>query len=300
LLRAVVANLPLKVTAVVVAVVIWAFAVLDRTYTRTFTVPVVVAQADAKRMLVETDTTEAQVTIQARGKDLIGVHFRQLEFRVPVTETRAGTRQVRLLAEDMKLPSGVVVRSIRPEFVELRQNEAAGKLVPIRVPTAGQVASGLAVTVIPPTVQARLFGSAEELKLVDAVATETLSMATVAQPGVRRLALVLPQGRFTGVEPESVDVTIALEREGARIFLGVPVKVVAPAGRSVELDPEEAQIAVAGPASKIDKLSDADVSAEVKVSGLPPGEYRLAAEITLPPEFHMVKCEPQFFDVLVK
>ncbi len=300
LLRAAFANLPLKITAGIVALAVWAFAVLDRSYTRTLTVPVVVAQAGAKRTLLDIDTTEAQVTIQAKGKDLLGVHFRQLEFNIPLTETRSGTRQVRLSADDLKLPASVVVRSIKPEFIELRQSEAAGKLVPIRVPTTGQAASGLAVTVRPPEIQARLFGSAEELKLVNIVATETLNMATVDRPGVRRLAITLPEGRFTGVEPDSVDVAIELEKEGARIFLGVPVKVTAPTGRSVELDPEEAQIAVAGPASKIDRLTKSDISAEVKVSGLPPGEYRLAAEITLPPDFHMVKCEPQFFDVLVK
>ncbi|MBM3322185.1 hypothetical protein FJY69_01705 [candidate division WOR-3 bacterium] len=300
LLRSAFSNLPLKITALLAALAVWAFAVLDRSYTRTLTVPVVVAQAEAKRTLLDIDTTEAQVIIQAKGKDLLGVHFRQLEFRVPLTETRSGVRQVRLSADDLKLPANVVVRSIKPEFVELRQNEAAGKLVPIRVPTAGQAASGLAVTINPPAVQARLFGSTEELKLVNAVATETLMLATVDRPGVRRLAVVLPEGRFTGVEPESADVTIELEKEGVRIFLDVPVKAVAPGGRSVELDPEEAQIAVAGPASKIDRLTSSDVVAQVKASGLPPGEYRLAAEITLPPDFHMVKCEPQFFDVLVK
>ncbi len=300
LLRAAFANLPLKLTALLAAFAVWAFAVLDRSYTRTLTVPVVVTRAEAKRTLVEIDTTEAQVTIQAKGKDLIGVHFRQLEFRVPLTETRSGVRQVRLSADDLKLPPNVAVRSIKPEFVELRQNEAAGKLVTIRVPTAGQAAPGLTVTVNPLTFQARLFGSAEELKLVDAVTTETLMLSTVDQPGVRRLAIVLPEGRFTGVEPESADVTIELEKEAVRIFLDVPVKAIASSGHSVELDPEEAQIAVAGPASKIDRLTSSEIVAQVKASGLPPGEYRLAAEITLPPDFHMVKCEPQLFDVLVK
>jgi YbbR domain-containing protein len=68
----------------------------------------------------------------------------------------------------------------------------------------------------------------------------------------------------------------------------------------VEIDPVEAQIAVAGPASKIGSLKQSDITAQIRVSGLGPGDYQLAAEISLPPAFHMVKCEPQLFDVTVK
>jgi YbbR domain-containing protein len=146
----------------------------------------------------------------------------------------------------------------------------------------------------------KLSGTEEDLKVASAATTETLDLAGVTTPGRRRLKVVAPEGGRYSVEPESVDVVIGLEKEGARIFLGLPVRSVGAGAQRVEIDPTEAQIAVAGPESRIGSLKQSDIAAQVRVSGLGPGDYQLAAEITLPPGFHLVKCEPQLFDVIVK
>jgi YbbR domain-containing protein len=299
-LQSILRDLPLKIVAVVTAVFIWFFGVLDRTYTTSFTVPVVLNKTESKRVISDIDTKSAVVTIEGKGKDLIGVHFRQVEFHVTPPEGKVGDKQLKLSVADLKLPSNVNVRSVNPENVELRMSEAASKAVAVQIPTTGQPASGLTVIVNRPATQVRLLGSEDDLKLVNAVYTETLNLASVTEPGIRRLRVLVPPGGFLGTEPESVDVNITTEKEGARIFLGVPVQVVAPEGRKAEIEPSEAQIAVAGPASRIDSLKLEDILAQVKVSGLQPGGYRLAAEISLPAEFHLVKCEPQLFDVTVR
>jgi len=300
MLRGLLSDIPLKVLSVVVALLLWAVAVLERTYDTQVTVPVVVAQpADADRVVTGVDTRSAVVTIQGKGKDLLRLRFRQLQFRPAIPEGKAGTRQVRLTAADLKLPVNVTVRSIEPEFVELKLTPVRGREVAVVVPTRGQ-ASGLAITAILPVTPVRLIGAEEDIGLFSAVATETLDLTTVTRPGTRRLRVVPPVAEGVTVVPESVDVDIALEKEGARIFLGVPVKVVAPKTVEVEIIPDEAQVAVAGPKSKLDSLQLSDVSARIKISGLEPGEHRLAAEITLPPRFRLVKCEPQLFDIIIR
>ena len=300
ILQSLLRDLPLKIVAVLTAVFVWFYGVLDRTYTTSFTVPVKLATTETKKVMSEIDTRSATVTIEGRGKDLLGVHLRQFEFEVSPPEGKLGNRQVKLPVEKLKLPASVTVRSVDPEFVEVRLAAAVGKVVAVQVPTKGEPASGLTVVVARPASMVRLLGDEDDLKLVNSVYTETLDLAGITEPGTRRLRVILPEGGFVGTEPESVDVNVAMEKEGARIFLGLPVTAVAPEGRSVEFEPQEAQVAVAGPASKIASLKPEDVSAQIKVSGLQPGDYRLAAEISLPPEFHLVKCEPQLFDVTVK
>jgi hypothetical protein len=299
-LRSLSRDLPLKIVAVLSAVFLWVFAVMDRTYSTRVTLPVELTPGANRELVTDLDTRSAVVTIEGKGKDLVGVRLRQLRFRVPVPEGKPGNRQLKLTSADLVLPAGVAVRAIEPEYVELRLNRAYSKIVAVQVPTIGQPPSGLSVQLSDPSVQVRLTGSDEELKLINTVSTETLNLAAVTQAGQRRLRVLLPEGNLLTAEPESIDVTIGLEREGARIFLGVPVRVTAPANRQTDLDPQEAQIAVAGPASRIDSLKAADIVAQIKISGLQPGAYRLAAEISLPSGFHMVKCEPQLFDVTVK
>jgi YbbR domain-containing protein len=93
---------------------------------------------------------------------------------------------------------------------------------------------------------------------------------------------------------------VTIEKEGARIFLAIPVRVETQTERKVTVEPKQAQIAVAGPSSRLDQLKPADITARIKVADLEPGQHRLAAEIVLPPGFQLVRCEPSLFDVTVR
>jgi YbbR domain-containing protein len=260
---------------------------------------VVLVRSEAKRLLAHVDAARATVVLAGRGRDLVSIRPGRLQFTLAPTEAKLGKKQLRLTAAELRLPPNVALVSVEPEYVELRVNEASARMVAVAVPVAGRAAGGVAVVVNRPPATVRLLGPEDEVRLIAGVSTETLNLASVTQPGTVRLRVIAPDGPYS-TEPESVDVSVALEREGARIFLGIPVKAIAPSGRTVEVDPVEAQIAVAGPATVIDSLKAEQIAAVIKIVGLGPGDYRLAAEIVLPPEFHLVKCEPQLFDVTVK
>ena len=300
LLRLVTHDVPIKILALFIAGFFWVIAVLDRTYDVRVTVPIAAAKSEAKQVIPDVDVKNTVVTLEGKGRDLLGVKPRQLAFRLEIPDGKVGTRQLQLSPAALKLPPDVRIRALDPDNVELKLSAAASRMVQVQVPTKGQPASGTALSVNEPPAQVRLSGTEEDLKVASAVTTETLDLAAVTEPGRRRLKVVPPEDGRYAVKPESVDVVIGLEKEAARIFLGLPVTAAGADPQRVEIDPTEAQIAVAGPASRIASLKQSDITAQVKVSGLAPGEYQLAAEITLPPGFHLVKCEPQQFDVIVK
>jgi len=300
LLRFLTHDVSLKLVALFIAGFFWAVAVLDRTYDVRVTVPVTAAKPDGKQVIPDIDVKNTAVTLEGKGRDLLGVKVRQLAFRLEIPDGKVGTRRLQLSPAALKLPPDVRVRALDPDNVEMKLTAASSRTVGVQVPTRGQPASGIALSVNEPPAQVRLSGTEEDLKVASAVTTETLDLATVTEPGRRRLRVVPPEGGRYSVAPESVDVVIALEKEGARIFLGLPVRAAGLDAARVEVEPAEAQIAVAGPSSKIGSLKQSDITAQIKVAGLGPGDYQLAAEITLPPGFHLVKCEPQLFDVIVK
>jgi YbbR domain-containing protein len=300
LLRFLTRDASLKIVALFIAGFFWVVAVLDRTYDVRVTVPIAAARSDAKQVISDIDVKSTVATLEGKGRDLLGVKPWQLAFRLEAPGGKVGTRQLQLSPAALKLPPDVRVRALDPDNVELKLTAASSRMVQVQVPTKGQVASGTALTVNDPPAWVRMSGTEEDLRVAPAVATETLDLATVTAPGRRRLKIVPPgDGRYA-VAPDSVDVVIGLEKEGARIFLGLPVTPVGADPQRVEIDPTEAQIAVAGPASRIASLKQSDITAQIRVSGLAAGEYQLAAEVTLPPSFHLVKCEPQQFDVTVK
>jgi YbbR domain-containing protein len=300
LLRLVTRDASLKILALLIAMFFWAVAVLDRTYDVRVAVPITAAKPSGKQVITDIDVKNTVATLEGKGRDLLGVRPRQLTFRLEVPDGKLGTRQLQLSPAALKLPPDVRVRALDPENVELKLGAASSRMIPVQVPTKGQAASGVALSVNDPPAQVKLSGTEEDLKVAPPVETETLDLETVNAPGSRRLKVMPPDDARYSVEPESIDVAVGLEKEAARIFLGLPVTPAGIDAQRVDIEPTEAQIAVAGPASRINSLKQTDITAQVRVSGLGPGEYQLAAEITLPPGFHLVKCEPQLFDVTVK
>lgn len=300
LLRSLTRNATIKTVALLIAGFFWVVAVLDRTYDVRVVVPVTATGSNTKQVITDIDTKSTVVTLEGKGRDLLGVKPRQLAFRLEVPSGKVGSRQLQLSPAALKLPPDVRVRALDPDNVELKVGAAASRMVDVQVPTKGQPPGGMMLSVNDPPAQVKLSGSDEDLKTAPVVMTETIDLTTVTALGRRRLKVVTPEsGRYT-VEPDSVDVVIGQEKEAARILLGLPVTVTGSEAQRTDIDPTEAQIAVAGPASKMDSLKQSDITIQVRVSGLSPGDYQLAPEIKLPPGFRLVKSEPQLFDVTVK
>ncbi len=299
-LQFVFADWPLKALAVVTAVLIWFTAVLDRTYLTDVTVPVILDRVETEKLISEFETREAIVTMEGKGKDLIGLRLKQPAFRLVVPEARAGVQKIKLAASDLRLPDELVVRSINPEQIELRLSEVSSRRVAVEVPARGEPGKGLTITKVKPLSRVKLIGPEEDIHLHATVFTESLDLGAVRSNDTLFLRVIAPEGSEFAVKPESIPVAVSVEKEGARIFLGVPVGVVAPDSMQVTVIPDEAQIAVAGPEGKLDELKPDQIQARIKISALQPGRHRLAAEIILPPGLHLVKCEPALFGVVIE
>jgi hypothetical protein len=293
-------DLPLKILALLLALLLWAWAVLDRSYVTDVAVPVTLGRVETKKVISGFETREAIVKLEGKGRDLVGMRLQRPEFRLTVPEGRAGIMELKLDPADLTLPKNLAITSITPEYVELQLNEAGRRAVRVDVPTKGDPAKGFTVTSVKPVSRVRLVGPVDDVGLFAAVSTESLNLAKFRVPDTIWLPVIPPDEDGFSTEPETVAVEVLVEKEGARIFLGVPVKVVAPEGHEVSVEPTEAQIVVAGAASRLDELAAEDIIARIPLEGLEPGQHRLAAEIELPEEFNLIKCEPSHFLVEIK
>lgn len=294
-------NLTLKVVSLFFAFFLWAVAVLDRSYEVKIEVPVVVLEKGrTERVITDVDTKNALVTLSGRGKELLRIQRQALEFKPIVPEGRFGTRQIKLNPLDLNLPAQVLVRGVEPEVVEVKLGPALSKEVEVVVPTKGQVGGAQMISSVRVKSGVKLIGPAAEVESFERLPTETLDLSSVKGNETRRLRVLVPPGAGFSCVPESVDVEIVLEKEGARIFLGLPVKVIAPPTLDIEVEPNEAQIAVAGPLGLIDSLRPSDITVQVKIATLKPGSYRLGADVVLPERFRLVKIEPLLFDITIR
>ncbi|MFO7638546.1 MAG: hypothetical protein R6X14_04470 [bacterium] len=293
-------NLGIKLTALVLAAFLWLFAVLDRSYVTSFAVPIAVAKVETKKIVSELQPRLAEVRIEGRGRDLVFFRLRQPRFLLTVPEALPGTKQLRINPADLDIPANLSIRAIVPEQVEYRLSEVGSRRVAVEVPTRGKLARGLTVSGVEPLDRVTLLGPEDDVRLYATVLTDSLDLGRVRRSDTIRLRVQPPDEDGFHTDPETIAVAVTVEREEARILLGIPVRVVAPEDYDVEVRPSEAQIAVSGPSSRFDELKPTDVRARIRISGLKPGEHRLAAEITLPPGFQLVKCEPALFDIIIR
>jgi hypothetical protein len=96
LLRSLAGDIPLKIIALFIAGFFWIVAVLDRTYNVRVVVPVAAATSDTRRVIPDIDVKNAVVTLEGKGRDLLGVKSRQLAFRLEIPDGKVGTRRLQL------------------------------------------------------------------------------------------------------------------------------------------------------------------------------------------------------------
>ena len=298
--RYLIRNVSIKIVALLVAALIWFYAVLDRPQTAGMDLPVTVGRIPPGMQVVAIDTGRAQAQLAGKGRDLLLLKLRKPAFRLNLTNDIPGRARVKLGQDQSNLPATVQLVSARPEYVNVDVDQQARRLVRVSVPTRGKPARGYVVTSVRSLDNVYLTGPQEEIGLVTAVNTDSFSVADLSASAQHRVRVLPPPGRRYRPDPESVNVAVKVEPEESRTFADVAVNVFKSRLISVTVKPAKAQITVSGAADPVRALTLQGISATLRVTDtVARGRHQLPCEITLPPGISLVKCDPPVFDVEV-
>jgi hypothetical protein len=310
LLRTIFRNFPIKIVALLLAVIVWFLAVLERNQAVTMDLPVTLGKIPSGLVVAAVDTGRVKAQLAGRGRDLLLLRLRKPVIRLNLVSENPGRSRVRLTQEQTNLPATVQLVATRPEYLAVDLDQQARRAVKVVIPLRGKPAPGFVATLARTLEPVYLTGPAEEINLIPAVNTESLSLADLNAATERKVRVLPPSllGTPLGVvsprfrvEPESVDVRVLVEPEAGRVFGSVALTVFKPAARALVVRPPTAQISVSGAAGAVKALTLQDISATLKITDtIPKGKLRLPCEITLPPGITLVKCEPAFFDVEIR
>ncbi|USN98265.1 MAG: hypothetical protein H6810_08760 [Phycisphaeraceae bacterium] len=298
-----------------VTLLVWLFAESRTLRAETLTVPVEISQGGRALVFRLTNESEWNSVVevelsgptgkldQARGPLLDGVN---LEFGVELSSD-PGTRSVdlreALRRSDVLADSGVTVRRVIPESIEIQVDRLESVMVPVEVQLPGVDTTG-AVNAEPPEVEVRLPAAFVKDLAVHAVAKVDPARLANLRPGRRtELSQVaveltgLPQGIWGMrlVDPR-VTVSLALRAETQNLLLPeLPVFIeMTPADVAawqVEIPPEDrvvSGVTLTGPGAAIDRIRRNEVRPRAVVSisteDLEKGVERAPVEIVgLPP-----------------
>jgi YbbR domain-containing protein len=141
-------NLGLKVSAVLIAVLLWLFVTWRGQSVVSFDVPIEFKDVPVGLGIVSSSAKSANVTV--KGQDRIIKSMRPSDMRVLVDmdKARKGEGSYHINKDDVKLPYAMSVTSVDPSTIKVRLDETGTKSVPVKASIVGSPETGYYVKTV--------------------------------------------------------------------------------------------------------------------------------------------------------
>jgi hypothetical protein len=206
-------NFLLKITALVVAAVMWATVARDPVAEVALVVPIEFLHVPENIEISTESIPQAQVRVRGPGRMLRNLTPAQVRAALDLSEARPGERTYELKGTQIRVPGGVEVTQVVPAQLHLSFDRRVRKEVPIRARVIGVYGPGVRteVAVDPPT--AWIVGPERRTELIREVLTDAVDAAGLAgqatYPGVH-LFVTDPLVRVAS--PATAEVKVETER----------------------------------------------------------------------------------------
>lgn len=258
-------NIGAKVSAVILATLLWAHVATDKEYVIEAALPVTSVTHSANLTLTEPPPDTIVALLQARGKTLLRSGWRRAGVVIRLNQLRIGQRDVRLDQSNVSIveSEGIEFHEIiRPKNYRFTLDRLETKSLPVLSRVTVHPAPGFAVSasgeITPATVTVR--GPRATLQGVTHVSTEVRELIDVRSD--LALTLALDSAGFYGVEfdPALVIYRTKVTAVRQRSFDHVPIALFNAPDGSLELTPSEITLIISGPETEINEMDAGQIS----------------------------------------
>lgn len=320
-------NLPYKILALLVAVVVWFNVTESIRFQEEVSVPLRLENLPLGLVLVNQPPAHVRVRVSSPGR--FG-RFRSRGIEVPVdlSAAHAGRTSRLLTTADVLVPHNApveVVRIISPTSISVECDSLTEALVPVVAWVQGTPAPGFGrsgeVRVVPPMV--RLEGPKRLVQSVEVLTTQEVTLEGAREPLLKTVGVSLAGLGAVEVTPASVRVEVPLERIERFPVADVPVRARAERARGrLTVAPATVRMEVQGVRSLFERWNRSGVALQIDASGLAPGTYEyawqtgeggslrlvpaaggprvLAASVRLPDHLTLAALEPRLLRIRVE
>ncbi len=211
-------NGALKLTALVLAVIVWALLTgRERAFAeRTLKVPIEVASIPSSLEVQAIRPEQVQLTVRGPAAELNRLSGDSLKVRVDLSGIGEG-RQLNVFVEDyLRLPEGFTMTTLHPRMVEIQLEEFTTREFPVAVRFTGKLPAGLQiakVSVVPDRVM--VIGYKSRLAKLESVFTAEIPLPEWKASGTRQVPLQPGPEILKFRDRGEVDVTLTLSGESA-------------------------------------------------------------------------------------
>ena len=282
--HALIHNWRLKVSALGLAVFLWALVQTDPLSEETFSaVPVLVEIADT---MWTTSGAPAPATVELRlggpAREIIRLAREGTSLRIPIATVGSQDTVITLRRDWVELGqrAGVIVESVSPSMITVSFEPAVTRLVPVSMRIRGRVRENLAlatdVGVNPQFVRVR--GPESRILGLDSIPLQSFDLGRVTASGIHTVAVDTSGLAGASVVPQTVTLGISVDDMVARVLDGLIVRAdVTPGEAEVVSDPVTIQLRLSGPRTLVTAFDPSLLRIWVPpelLQGMAPGEER--------------------------
>lgn len=287
MLERLLANWPLKLLSLALAVALW-IAVTGEDHTvKDFTVPIDVQLPD-DRILVATPPTNATVRIDGPESLIRELDPLGLTIRLDLRDVPFGERDVQLSEVHVGgIPSRASVVFIDPDRLSLSVDRRRRRELPVVADIEGEPPPGYALyqaLVSPERVMVE--GPASAVDALAHVRTNPIHVDRMTRAFTEKVAVVRERPQVRLLDPTPIEVRVVIDESPVEMsFDDVPVDLPEPATGTVS--PSAARVTLTGPRSILERLPLARIRAIADLGAVEAGAQQVpvrADVVDLPPE----------------
>ncbi len=248
-------NWPIKLTALVLATVLWAVTAAQETTSQL--VPVTLELQAPQGRAFTSEPPSVQARFAGTLRELIKLYESPPTIRKIIPDTMSGTSYlVELTTDEIEVieSANVIAQELQPRSFTITLDDAVQRRVRVVSRVRVNPDSGYArfgdITVVPGTVTVR--GPEAHVDEIQSISTVALDTSRLRGPLAIRVPLDTAGLGAVRLEPTEVVVSAEVGQEGRHVIMGVAVRLPDPAWEST---PSAVIVTVRGPKARVNNLT---------------------------------------------
>ena len=282
----IVENWPIKITALVLAAIVWAAVAAQEPTTQLIAVDLEVEPPSGRTRTSQLPTV--QVLYSGTARELLKLYAQPPVIRKVLPDTISGSSYtIDLEVSDLLVPDDAAVRAqrIEPRSFTIQLDDVVERTVPVAAQVVIRPDSGYElfgdIGVTPGTVT--VYGARAELNGVDTVYTESRSFDRAREPISASVAIDTTLVGAVRLSHTTVEISADVASISERVLLGVPVVIRSDQAGPWSSYPPAVIVTVRGRATRIAELTRDSVGVQALFSG-DPSDSIAVLQVTAPAE----------------
>jgi YbbR domain-containing protein len=288
-------NISILIACILLAVILWGYVTLTRTYEADIDVPLVVSSPPNQALL---STVPATITARVRGSGLEIFNLKYLArtaiCELDLSKLRSVSASVfNVEREDiiraMSMMGSLQILSVTPTAMTLTTGDVFVREIPVRLHSNISTRTGFVIvgepTIEPPVVTVR--GTRSVVESLTQWPTQRLALADLSASTEASIPLSDSLRTLLNFQPGSVKVRINVQQAAEIVIRNVPVRIVSD-DASLVAEPSSIHVAVRGGADQLARLRPEDLDASVKATAVGPAKPFIVA----PRGVHILNVQP--------